>query len=565
MTPFELGRLTDADTGAPVAVPAFRAIATALAALPPRGVGILWGFGISEEIPAYARSVGQRFPAQSLIGGKRFSVRDHAARYARMPARSRYKVESFLSRPVPRSISIRRLDELVTFHDIFDFAAEASWKTINDYIRPMYRATRRVKDGTESDIERYLAPFRVTNFEGDLILRSNRDYFTFEFLIALWTYYHTPTIGRLLIMVEGQEPSWARSPSVIQSKERDYLSVDKLLSEAAEYFKRSRGIIGSAFQIWKKSRSLAEQALLDTDRIGESAADQFLAAFASTDIDDDVPALRLTVPPQKAAPIRFQESGGLIDVVTDREMAANAPRAVGAAQTCVHAIDDVIAYGNMSNTLPSVVSRLNRLRAMLIKVTLDDYDDGLIVQIGTELGGIEDRIKGATDVVSEDTLAEAGTMYAVIGRFLTQFSTWNEYETQARKIDITDAAPDVAKEILDVIRLKQDIITGRAHGRIDEYVDGFDTSASLQAIETGAVVTAENLLAQAAGQLAEAAQKTNEPVSKEFVDKLGQSDDLQAAKWLVENDDLAAEFAEKGNLSWLTNFTNAMKRPRPSR
>lgn len=565
MTPFELGRLTDADTGAPVTVPAFRAIATALAALPPRGVGILWGFGISEEIPAYARSVGQRFPAQSLIGGKRFSVRDHAARYARMPARSRYKVESFLSRPVPRSISIRRLDELVTFHDIFDFSAEASWKTINDYIRPMYRATRRVKDGTESDVERYLAPFRATSFEGDLILRSNRDYFSFEFLIALWTYYHTPTISRLLIMVEGQEPSWSRSPSVIQSKERDYLSVDKLLSDAADYFERSRGIIGSAFQIWKKSRSLAEQALLDTDRIGETAADQFLAAFASTDIDDDVPALRLTVPPQKAAPIRFREDGGLIDVVTDREMAANAPRAVGAAQTCVHAIDDVIAYGNMSNTLPSVVNRLNRLRAMLIKVTMDDYDDGLIVQIGTELGGIEDRIKGATDVVSEDTLAEAGTMYAVIGRFLTQFATWNEYETQARKIDITDAAPDVAKEILDVIRLKQDIITGRAHGRIDEYVDGFDTSASLQAIETGAVVTAENLLAQAAGQLAAAAQKTNEPVSKEFVDKLGQSDELQAAKWLVENDELAAEFAEKGNLSWLTNFTNAMKRPRPSR
>lgn len=565
MTPFELGTLTDADSGAPVTIPAFRAIAAALAALPPRGVGILWGSGVAEEIPAYARSVGQRYPAQTLIGGKRFSVRDYAARHAPMPARSRYKVESFLSRPVPRTISIRRLEELVLFHDIFDFAAEASWKTLNDYIRPLYRATRRVKDGTESDIERYLLPFRSASLEGDLVLRTNRDFFTFEFLIALWTYYHTPAISRLLIMAEGQEPSWSKSPSIVLSKERDYISVEKLLSDTAEYFDRSRGIIGSAFQIWKKSRPPSEQSLLDSNRIGETAADQFLAAFASTDIDDDVPAIRLTVPPQKAAPIRFRSEGGLIDVVTDREMIANAPRAIGASHTCIHAIDDLINYGNMSNTLPSVLGRLNRLRSMLVKVSLDDYDDGLIVQIGTELGGIADRINGSPDLVSDDTLAEAGTMYAVVGRFLTQFSAWNEYETQARKFEVSDTAPDIAKEVLDLIRLKQDIITGKAHNRIDEYVDGFDTSASLQAIETGAVVTAENLLAQAAGQLAEAAQEANEPVSREFVESLSQSDELQAAKWLSENDDLATEFAEKGNLSWLTNFMSAMKRPRPLR
>ena len=154
MTPFELAALSGDETGAPVTSPSFRAISEALSRLPPRGVGVLWGNDIGEEIPAYSRSAGVRFPGQAFIGGKRFSVRAHAIRHANMPARSRYKVESFITRSVPRSLSMKRFDETITFHDIFDFAAEVSWKGLTDYVRPKYRATRRVLDGTEHDIDR---------------------------------------------------------------------------------------------------------------------------------------------------------------------------------------------------------------------------------------------------------------------------------------------------------------------------------------------------------------------------------------------------------------------------
>ncbi|MBX7247931.1 MAG: hypothetical protein K1X35_02655 [Caulobacteraceae bacterium] len=547
----------------PVTFPKFSGVRVMLSQLPRRGVGVIWGQAVAEEFAAYAATLAVQSTLDPIVGGKRFSVRDYAARRAPMYARARYKVQSFLAQPVPGRLTLSSAKQdtpPLQFANIFDLAAGVSVRELGEFIRPHYYSSRRVKDGIENDVARYLAAFDSKPFVGDVVIRAPRSYFTFETLLLLWAYYHSPEAQKLVILTEGARPRWAGEVSIALDVERDYIEIDEFISASSDFFGRREPVVETAFSIWQNSKGYDAKRLIQRGYLTEGLADDFLSAFAQTGAGDEVEPLGLILPAQKPAPLRFASAGNKVDILPDRELEANEPRVIGAAVSSLRAIEYLRSTTNLSNIISSFDARLTSISAMLTQIKNGEYDDNLVVQLGTELEGLESRISIASDMISEESAAEAASFLALTNGLLAQFGIWGKYRANIQQGEGNDTSAPVAREILDLATLKNDIATGRAKERLSGFLAGLETEQSVPEVNSGAVIAAENMISQAASQLAEIAQKQRSRLSADLMETLKLSHPSDVVTWFSENREQLERFSEVADVQWLRLFMEALSR-----
>lgn len=542
----------------PVVRPQFATISRLLSSLPDHSLGVVWGTSILEEINHYASEIGASAVGDSIRGTERFSIRSEAAIRSRLYARARYKVESFIWRVVPsRPIIPTSPTTSIEFTDVFDFAASASWSQLVQFIKPFYSATRRVKQGIEDDIHGYLAPFREMALTGNVVVRIRHGSINFEHLILLWVFYHTPRNNKLILASDGIKPKWLDSSSVIGSSERAYIDAAEFQVASAAFFNRPLSAVQAAFSIWQRGIDPNTRNLLKSGRITESQADSFLAAYAPIVADNESAGLGIIVPSQKPAPIRFKTSNHMIDVLAETELKPNEPRIVGSSRTCIAALRDLSSYTGFSNAIPTFEAKSARIGILLDKIGRGEYDDDIVVQLGTEVDHLESRISNANEMISESAAAEAATFFPLVQGLLSQFRIWGEYRNNTLSTDSNEQATVAAVEVLSLTKSRAEIMTGRARDRIEDYIEAI--SPDTREGEVGAVLVAENVAAQAASAVAEMAQEEGMPVSSALAKRLSNTNNVTPATWLIENQTELKAFAEAGQISWLRSFLTALK------
>ncbi|MDI1327351.1 MAG: hypothetical protein PSV23_11195 [Brevundimonas sp.] len=549
-------RIEDGDTPIPVTRPSFSSIQDMINTLPVRGLGVIWGHAIREEIHHYADSLAIVYNGGALVGSTRYSVRADSARLSYQYARNRYKVESFLWRSVPSkpTINIQNSSPIV-FEDIFDFAAAATWQQLVALMKPFYSATRRVKTGIEDDIESYLTPFRNLQLQYNIVAIWGHSP-TFEDLILLWLFYHSKHNIKMVVASEGNKPRWIGSNSVIDAKERPYIKLDELISSASAYLSRSEASVNAAFGIWQRGVDPLGRSLIKRGVISEVLADAFLEAYAPIVAEDETATLGIIVPHQQPAPLRFKTVEGGIDLLDESEMQPNEPRVLGAVRSALGALEDLTSYTGFSNTIPTFSNRAVRIKNILTEMGEGNFDDDLVVQLGTEVNSLENRISLASDIISESAAAEAATFFPMVEGLLLQFRIWGEYKTKSQSRAGSSASTQAAVEILELSQERSDIVSGRARDRISSYVGGIETGSAEG--EVGALLTAENIAAQAASAIAQRARETGQPISRRLARAIQTNEARSLSGWMIENKSELLILAEAGNVAWLKTFITAL-------
>lgn len=571
MIDFEIAEIetetSEEGEGTPTTLPTYRLVSEMLRSLPPRGIGVIYGRTVNEEIRfTFDASSEGGSPRYSAIS--RLNLVDYARQRRAVKARSRYRVEAFLSKQAPREFALTLGDARENYADVFDFVASIGWKGLTEFFRPLYKASKRIKDGADREFDDYMGGIRDVELPEQFIVRANRSYFTIRNVIEYWLFLNRAKFSKMLIVVEGGRPSWADSPSIFIDREREYLSAPELVEKSARFFSSKKSVIEQAFQLWTRSRPALDRTLIQTGRVTETAADAFLAAFHASRVDDGGGEIRLTVPLQRPAPLQFQLDNGRIDLVVEKQLGDLSGRAIGAARGCQNAVKDLLNFGGLGNSQPALEAKFKRIDALFDQVIQDDYDDALIIQIGTEVRAANNRISIASAAaaeeggLSEDTLAESVVVFALCESFLSQFDSWGVFKAQAVRSEPESDSSDNARNVLTAAKSRDRILTGRARTRIGNYLDGLDSASTAQEVEAGSVVAAENFLAQAAGELAEIARKRGRAISDEIINEVRSMDSSSAAKWLIENAELVEEFAESSHISWLTGVLLALQTPR---
>lgn len=541
----------------PVTRPEFHSISDLLKRLPPRGVGVLWGHAVQEEFNHYRALLGVS-DYNVISNGQGYSVRMEAVRLSPLYARTRYKVESFIWRSVPATLSLRVSQETtLEFKDVFDFAAAVSWQQLVQYIKPRYAATRRVKEGIDDDIQLYLAPFRNRHLTGDVVTRWRTSQPSYEDLVLLWMFYHSPGAVRLVVLTESKQ-RWFDSPSIIEIREREYIRVDDLIDSSGKFFGKSARFIRDAFEIWSKGVTPAVRALIKAGTINESSADVFLRSYAPLIGGEEGPGLGILVPTQQTAPLRFQTSNDRIDILDEREYRPEDGKIVGGSVACLSALDDLESYTGFENVIPTFRTKTSRIRLSLQHLQSGSYDDNIVVQLGVEVDLLESRISAASDTLSDTALAESATFFPRIQGLLRQFSVWESYTLKSGERSIDSEATQAAVEVLSVTPTVENVFTGRAKDRIRDYVTG--VSPDVGDKDLGAVTVVENIAAQAADAIAQEARANNTAVSASLARSIKRRSGAGPAKWMVENRGDLATFAESGRISWLKAFLSALSK-----
>lgn len=556
--PISIDIIEDPKSGrsSPVVMPSFRSISKMLSDLPNRGVGVIWGHSIQEEMRQYTRSMGVSSSASSIVDGRSFYVQHESALRSKQYARQRYKVESFIWRAVPPQPTLRVSQETtLEFADVFDFAAAATWQQLVQFMKPRYAATRRVKDGIENDISNYLAPFRNIGLSGDIVTRWRSASPSYEDLILLWCFYHSASATKMVVLNESKA-KWVSSPSVIISTERDFISVEALIEESAAFFHRPIKSVQEAFGLWQRGVSPTIRALIRDGKITEDQADGFLQAYAPLVSDDETPGLSIIVPEQQPAPLRFNTRDDKIDIVDDKEMSPTEARVIGAATGCLSALDDLESYTGFENIIPTFRSKTSRIRKVLLSLQSGDYDDNIVVQLGVEVESLDGRISASSELLSDMALAEAAIFFPIVQGLLHQFSIWPSYKDKAYDKTSTDEASQAAVEVLASTRTSSDVFTGRAKDRIEDYVTGMDSD--VKPSDTGAVLVVENVAAQAASAIAAEAQEAGVTISADLLKSILGQKHPGPAGWMADNVNELQTFAETGKVSWLKAFLAAL-------
>jgi hypothetical protein len=566
MAKIRIAELADAAVGAPpVTFPEFSSVADLLRELPDRGVGVLWGVAVYEELNYFSANYGITYSADPIINGKKVIFSDIARRSAEMYAKSRYKVDSFLGAQTAARPVIKRNGEFVSYADVLDFAADINEGELIRYVHQGYVNSRRVKDGLENDIAAYFSALKSIKVSGDVVIMTGRYLFTWAQLILLWLYFHGHESRRLVILVSGGEPRWVGSSAIISVREREYIDVDDFLKQAAGFFKRRMQVLRTAFGIWSRGISSISRVLIKDGRLTEGLADQFLTAFAQSAVGDEsgTESIGVLVPSQKPAPLRFQSSmTGLIDIIDEREFGPGNARIVGAARVCLSAIDDLKEYMGFSNAIPNFGNKLGRVEAVLRRMEIGEYDDNLVVQLGTELSSLHQRISVSSDMIGESGFAEASAFFAVANGLLSQFRIWVEYKN---KIDRSSDEKAVARarDVLELARVRDGIATGRARSRVSDYMDGFDLSNSdkngSELAKDGAILVAENIVSQAAGRVAELVRTGSGVRVEELVKTLDGVSGDRVVIWFWENRNEIYQFADENDIGWLKAFLSSLE------
>jgi len=550
---------TSAGLNVPVTRPQFRSVAEMLKRLPPRGVGVVWGHAIQEELTHYRRQLEVPADYSAVVNGKAYSIQIEAARLSPIYARKRYKVESFIWRSVPYSPSLRiSQDTTLDFSDVFDFAAAATWQQLIQYIKPRYAATRRVKEGIDEEIQSYLSPFRNKHLNGDVVVRWKSAQPSYEDLVLLWMFYHSPGNPRLVILTDSKQ-RWFSSSSVIIESEREFIHIPDLLESSSKFFNRSIRFIRDAFDIWSRGAPAQVRGLIKNGVINESSADTFLRSYAPLIGRDEGPGLGILVPSQQAAPLRFQTSNDRIDIFDERELRPDEARIVGGALACLSALDDLESYTGFDNVIPTFKSKVARIRISLGRLHSGEYDDNTVVQLGVEVDLLESRIASASENLSDTALAEAATFFPRAQSLLRQFNIWENYVLKGGDRSVDTEATQSAVEVLSGTPISNDVFTGRAKDRIRDYVTG--VSSDISEKDTGAVTVVENMAAQAANAIAEQAQLKSTTVSLQLARNIQKNSTAGPAKWMVDNRADLVTFANSGQVSWLKAFLAALSKP----
>lgn len=554
--------ISESGAEVPFCSPNFDTVSQMIKRLPPRGVGAVWGRFIHEEAIAYSRETGTSYAAAGrvIVSGTSFSVRRHAALKSGLYARIRYKVESFLIYGVPRKPTIGRGQaSRIEFADIFDFAAAATWQNLVEFIESRYIETRRVKEGVEDDVKFYLTPFRNYRLSGDIVVYWRSGNPTYEDLIVLWMFYHGDRSGKFVILCDSK-PQWIDSPSIIYSTEREYISVTDLLNETAKHLQKPIVGVKEAFSLWQRGGDSSLRNLMKRELITETHADQFLLAYSSIISETDDVGISIIVPKQQPAPLRFSSTEDRIDIKDERELQSSDPRIVGGASACISAVEDLRTYGGFSNVVPGFDLRCLRLLGLLKNLQTGTYDDNLVVQLGVEAQRFELRLSAAGEMVSEDAMAEVAACLPLLQGLLSQFSVWGSYKAKTLESPSNDESPQAAVDVLTSVRIRNDVLTGRAKSRVEDYVAGVSVDSPESDISPRIVV--ENMAAQAATFIAENAKGRKERVSKELVDEMLEGETPGPARWLIESAEDLETFAKVGKVSWLSTFLAALKTKR---
>lgn len=542
----------------PISRPTFSSISEVLKRLPNRGVGAIWGRSIYEEYASYSaqNGAGHLTYGSAVVAGASFSLRRHAAVRSNLYARVRYKVESFLIHKAPaKPILDLGHGGRIEFSDIFDFAAAATWQQLVQLIKPRYISTRRVKEGIEHDVESYLSPFRNAKLLGDVIVNWRNGTPTYEDLILLWMFYHGERTSKFLI-ISDVKPKWIESSSVIYATERSYINVNEFIQQTARYLNKPVNAVNEAFSLWQRGVDPALRVLIKRGNLTETNADQFLLAYSSIISEHDELGISIILPKQQPAPLRFSASGNLIDIADERELPVGDPRVIGGATACISAVEDLKYYGGFANAVPGFETRCNRLIGLLEKLRTGLYDDNIVVQLGVEAQRLEIRLSAAGDMVSEDAMAEVSACIPLLQGLLSQFEIWSSYKSKSMDLGSEDA-PQAAVDVLTSVRVRNDVLTGRAKTRVEDYVESVAIDGAESDINPRIVV--ENMAAQAATFIAKNAKSRKTRVSKELVEELSKDDIPGPARWLIDSADDLEAFAKDSKVSWLGTFLKAIK------
>lgn len=121
----------------------------------------------------------------------------------------------------------------------------------------------------------------------------------------------------------------------------------------------------------------------------------------------------------------------------------------------------------------------------------------------------------------------------------------------------SEDAPQAAVDVLTSVRVRNDVLTGRAKTRVEDYVESVAIDGAESDINPRIVV--ENMAAQAATFIAKNAKSRKTRVSKELVEELSKDDIPGPARWLIDSADDLEAFAKDSKVSWLGTFLKAIK------
>jgi len=470
-----------------------------------------------------------------------------------MYAREIYRVNNFLMKDAPYYFPAG--NDPNPSLDIIEFARSATWSEMTRLVKKNYIDTRRIKEGADREIEEYFAPLKQVKMSGHLVMQVSYS-LRLEDLVTLWIFFHSPERKSAIICTNYERSHWAAK--LEKRAEGEYLKLDDVLRSVRVFFDFSEQTVQSAYRVWRRTLNRGDINLVDSGAITPELASSFADALSDSD-QQSVDDTEAPIPGQLIAPLRFETSNGLLELLAAREHRPDDGKVRGGALTCISAAEDLREYQGFSNPIPNFDRKLTRIIGILGNIAASEYDDSLVVQLGTEVVGLEARLASSKEHLDGTAFEEASAFFAVAHGYLAQFQVWMNYKQSASLSQIqSEGAFNASRELLSGIANSQGAATAGAQQRIDAFIESLE-GAKILLEQEGALLSAENVASQAAAQLAADLKRRKE---KRPGDQLLQIDPEELSglsAWFIANRAQLASLAEANNLPWLTTFLEKLK------
>ena len=262
--------------------------------------------------------------------------------------------------------------------------------------------------------------------------------------------------------------------------------------------------VEKAYRVWqlsKESTHSEEKKVATTPRhISLSNANRFLSVFSRS----HVPVAESIGLNQNAAPAMFEIANEVIVLKAKTESLESSLVTIAGASTLRRQFDQILADGNLRNTVPSADLTITSVMEALDRLIIGDYNDGVVVGLGLEINGLQWCIDGVSKNIHESTLAELTAIYSNAHIFLRRYPIWVEYmaTSNGSVSDDLDKVFLVARNLLEDARPTRHILGIEAGRRVDEILSRTPDVSSPPALKEGLVRTSENLAAVTLGDVA---------------------------------------------------------------
>jgi hypothetical protein len=511
----------------------------ALKATPPGSLSALVGWDIDEELRAFARENRVSYSEQ-ILGLRPVRAYPRECQSFGLGETPRRRIVSFLARGDASSLLP------ITFRE----AAQLDEDEMQDVVIEAYAKSRRTlaTKVAADEMRIYLQALQSAINSGPLVAMPSKLTMNDVVAIALWRNQRELHPGVLLFDYEGSAEQFR--PDCGVKIHRTYIPEEAFISSASQRTDIPGASIRSAIKVWKATQPpfwISESGFTITQ------CSNVLRILDAT--RDPTEAILNEVPAQRVAPLRFKVEAGQLALLATREHHPGDLKLKGGAEACREIADDLMEMNIVANAIPNFGIKVQRIAHTLTQICASDFDDSTIVRLGVQVSALEYRLEAAKDQLGEYTFQEASVFFATLRGFLSQFEEWNVYKASyVLSPDIDEKAIEAATSVVEAVSRSSAATTGATKAQLEKYLSEIEPHDVTKAEATGAVSTAENVIASAASEIAREVRAQGKELTKETVAQIRARSANGIAAWFVDSIPGITKFAlATGNL-WIRHL-----------